>query len=159
MLAWGRETKVRKSRQVEIYPLGHIELEEAGGCLRSHVREILQQSRHSSHAYLSLSLVAPHPLPRALPSPSKHAHQAFDFPAANNTPHFAFVLSAVRHRWPRPADKRAVAKSAAVGAPACVLQKLRGHKDSLLKSIAEFAGVPIRATPRTALFKATMNAL
>jgi len=87
--------------------------------------------------------------------------EAFDFFAAHNTPHFVcvFVLCAARRRRPRPADERAAAKSAAVGAPACVLQKLRGHESSLLKSIAEFAGVPMRATPRAAHFTAIMNAL
>ena len=112
------------------------------------------------HAYLSLTLVAPNPLPRAHPSPSKHARQAFDFFAAYNTPHFVFVfvLCAARPRPPRPADERAAAKSAAVGAPACVLQKLCGHEGSLLMSIAEFAGVPMRATPRAAHFKAIVTA-
>jgi hypothetical protein len=112
------------------------------------------------HAYLCLTLVAPNPLPRAHPSPSKHARQAFDFFAAYNTPHFVFVfvLCAARRRPPRPADEGAAAKSAVVGAPACVLQKLCGHEDSLLKSIAEFAGVLMRATPRAAHFKAIVTA-
>ena len=38
-----------------------------------------------------------------------------------------------------------------------MLQKLRGHVGSLLKSIAEFAGVPMRATPRAAHFKAIVS--
>jgi hypothetical protein len=86
--------------------------------------------------------------------------EAFDFFAAHNTPHrvFVFVLCAARRRPPRPADERAVAEGAAEGAPACVLRKLRGHEDSLLKSIAEFAGVPMRATPRAAHFKAIVSA-
>ena len=77
--------------------------------------------------------------------------QAFDFFAAYNTPHFVFVFVLC-------AAEGAAAKSAAVGAPACVLQKLCGHEDSLLKSIAEFAGVLMRATPRAAHFKAIATA-
>ena len=78
--------------------------------------------------------------------------RGFDFFSAHNKPHFVFVvvLCAARRRRPRPADKRAAAKSAAVGASARVLQKLRGHEDSLLKSFAEFAGVPMRHAPRQA---------
>jgi len=112
------------------------------------------------HAYLFLTLVAPNSLPLAHPSPSKHARQAFDFFAAYNTPHFVFVfvLCAARRRPPRPADEGAAAEGAAVGAPACMLQKLRGHEESLLKSIAEFAGVPMRATPYAAHFKAIVSA-
>ena len=109
-------------------------------------------TRH--HAYVSLSLVAPHPLPRAHPLPSNHARQAFDFFAAHNTPHQVFVMVLCA----ASADERAVAEGAAVGAPACVLRKLRGHEDSLLKSIAEFAGVLMRATPRAAHFKAVVSA-
>ena len=86
--------------------------------------------------------------------------RGFDFFSAHNKPHFVFVavLCAARRRRPRPADERAAAKSAAVGAPACVLQKLYGNEDSLLKSIAEFAGVPMRATPRAAHFKSIVTA-
>ena len=119
-------------------------------------------TRH--HAYVSLSLVAPHILPRAHPSPSKHARQAFDFFAAHNTPHrvFVFVLCAARRRPPRPADERAAAKGAAEGAPACVLQQLSAHGPhfavGLKRRIAEFAGVPMRATLRAAHFKAIVSA-
>jgi len=116
------------------------------------------------HAYLPLTLVAPNPLPRAHPSPSKHARQAFDFFAAYNTPHFVFVfvLCAARRRPPRPSDEGAAAKSAAVGAPACVLQQLSAHGPhfavGLKRRIAEFAGVLMRATPRAAHFKAIVSA-
>ena len=105
-----------------------------------------------------------HPLPRAHPFPSNHARQAFDFFAAHNTPHrvFVMVLCAARPRPPRPADERAAAKSAAVGAPACVLQQLSAHGPHfavhLKRRIAEFAGVPMRATPRAAHFKAVVSA-
>ena len=119
-------------------------------------------TRH--HVYLSLTLIAPHPFPRAHPLPSKHTRQAFDFFAAHNTPHrvFVFVLCAARPRPPRPADERAAAESAAVGAPACVLQQLSAHGPhfaiGLKRRIAEFAGVPMRATPRAANFKAIATA-
>ena len=128
-------------------------------CLFCH-RASLVAARHSLPC-LSFSCPRfPNLLLRAHSSPSNHARQAFDFYAAHNTPHrvFVFVLCAARRRPPRPADEGAAAKSAAVGAPACVLQKLCGHEDSLLKSIAEFAGVPMRATPRAAHFKAIVTA-
>ena len=121
-------------------------------------------TRYRAYVSLSLSHVAPHPLPRAHPSPSKHARQAFDFFAAHNTPHrvFVFVLCAARPRPPRPADEGAAAEGAAVGAPSCVLQHLNAHGPhfaiGLKRRIAEFAGVPMRSTPRIAHFKAIVTA-
>ena len=47
-------------------------------------------------------------------------------------------------------------------APACVLQQLSAHGPhfaiGLKRRIAEFAGVPMRATPRAANFKAIATA-
>jgi len=49
-----------------------------------------------------------------------------------------------------------------MGAPACVLQQLSAHGPhsavSLKRRIAEFAGAPMRATPRAAHFKAIVTA-
>ena len=49
-----------------------------------------------------------------------------------------------------------------MGAQACVLQQLSAHGPHfavhLKRRIAEFAGVPMRATPRAAHFKAVVSA-
>ena len=72
------------------------------------------------------------------------------------------VLCAARRRPPRPADERAAVEGAAERAPACVLQQLSAHGPhfavGLKRRIAEFAGVPMRATLRAAHFKAIVSA-
>jgi len=89
--------------------------------------------------------------------------EAFDFYAAHNTPYFVFVfvLCAARRRPPRPAEESA-SQRVAVGVPACVLQQLNSHGPhfavGLKRRIAEFAGVPMRATPSAVHFKAIVTA-